>query len=40
MRKNSVCRFYGFVEGYDMVNIEALWGVLRMYDVGVKLEWN
>ena len=35
MRKK--CRFYGLEKVYNRVNREALWQVLRMYDMGVKL---
>ena len=37
MRKNAV--YVGFIDlekAYDRVNKEALWQVLRMYDVGIK----
>ena len=30
----NVCGFYTFGKPYDKVNREALWQVLRMYDVG------
>ena len=37
-RKNAV--YIGFIDlekAYDRVNMETLWQVLRMYDVGDKL---
>ena len=34
-KKNLV--YLDFMKEYDMVNREALWQVLRMYDVGGKL---
>ena len=38
-RKNkcSLRGFYGHEKAYDRVNREALWQVLRIYDVGDKL---
>ena len=36
-KMSSVCRFYGPGKVYDRVNREALWQVLRMYDMGGKL---
>ena len=33
----SVCGFYVPGEAYDRVNREALWQVLKKYDVGGKL---
>ena len=39
--KSSVCGFVDFIDlekVYDSVKREALWLVLRMYDVGCKLK--
>ena len=33
----KTCRFYGSEKVYHRVNREALWQLLRMYDVGGKL---
>ena len=37
-RKNAQCMWVliDLEKGYDKVNKEALWQVLRMYDVGVN----
>ena len=40
MRKHeSVCGFYGFGEGIRQGYREALWQMLRMYDVGGGKYW-
>ena len=37
-KKSRVCMgFIDFEKAYNRVNMEALWQVLRMYDVGGKL---
>ena len=36
-KKRSVFGFYRLEKAYDGVNKEALWQLLRMYDVGGKL---
>ena len=37
MRKSEYASVMDLEKAYDRINREALWQVLRMYDVGVEL---